>query len=91
MDVETYTKEIEAVYFDGVTDVEQIANWCGGMVVEIVDQEGRIRRDIYAIDVPLGNGQFVTAGKDFYVLKDGNFFFTMPAGDFESAFTKKSE
>lgn len=88
MKSERFTKEIEAVFFDGVTDVEQIAQWCGGMVVEIVDQEGRIRRDMYAIDVPLGNGQFITAGKDFYVLKDGQFFFTMPAADFATAFTK---
>lgn len=88
MKSERFTKEIEAVLFDGVTDVEQIAQWCGGMVVEIVDQEGRIRRDMYAIDVPLGNGQFITAGKDFYVLKDGQFFFTMPAADFATAFTK---
>lgn len=88
METEKYIKEIEAVYFDGITDAQEIAHWCGGMVLELVNPEGRIRKDMYAIDVPLGNGQFVTAGKDFFILKDGQFFFTMPAPDFRSAFTK---
>lgn len=88
METEKYIKTIEAVYFDGVTNVEQIAQWCGGSVVEILDQNGQIRRDIYAIDVPVNGDQFVTAGKDFYIFNDQQFFFALPASEFLSMFSK---
>lgn len=85
MKIEKFKKEIEAVYFDGLTDAQQIADWCGGMVVELVNSEGRIRSDMYVIDIPCPGG-FTTAGADFYIFKDGPSFFTTDAGSFRSNF-----
>lgn len=84
MNIETYTKSIEAVYFDGVSDVQEIAQWCGGMIVELVGPDGRIRNDMYAIDVPCPGG-FTTAGAGFYILKDGSSFFALDKAAFESS------
>lgn len=84
MNVETYTKSIEAVYFDGVSDVQEIAQWCGGMIVELVGPDGRIRNDMYAIDVPCPGG-FTTAGAGFYILKDGPSFFALDKASFEAS------
>lgn len=84
MNVETYTKSIEAVYFDGVSDVQEIAQWCGGMIVELVGPDGRIRNDMYAIDVPCPGG-FTTAGAGFYILKDGPSFFALDKTSFEAS------
>lgn len=83
MKIEKYTKEIEAVYFDGITDVQEIANWCGGMVIELVDNEGRIRNDMYIIDVPCPGG-YTTAGAGFYILRDGPSFFAADKATFET-------
>ena len=73
MNVLKYTKEVEAVYFDGITDVQEIAAWCGGLIVELVSFDGRLRNDLYAIDLPSPGG-YMTAGADFYIFKDGNSF-----------------
>lgn len=85
MNVLKYTKEVEAVYFDGITDVQEIANWCGGLVVELVDSNGRLRNDLYAIDIPSPGG-YVTAGADFYVFKDGPSFFALQKDAFLTNF-----
>lgn len=85
MNIEKYTKEVEAVYFDGITDAQEIANWCGGIVVELVDSNGRIRQDMYVIDVPCPGG-FTTAGAGFYIVKDGPSFFATSKTSFESNF-----
>lgn len=83
MNVETYTKSIEAVYFDGVSDVQEIAQWCGGMILELVGPDGSIRNDMYAIDVPCPGG-FTTAGAGFYIFKDGPSFFALDKASFEA-------
>lgn len=85
MKIEKFKKEIEAVYFDGINSAQEIANWCGGMVVELVGSDGRIRSDMYAIDIPVPGGM-MTAGADFYIFKDGPSFFTTDAGSFRSNF-----
>lgn len=81
MKIEKFVKEVEAVYFDGVTDVQEIAQWCGGMIGELVDPNGMIRTDMYTIDV-VGPGGYMVAGAGFYIFKDGVSFFAMPAHDF---------
>lgn len=88
MKIEKYIKEIEAVVFDGSTDVQEIANWCGGMVVELVGPDGRIRDDMYAIDIPVPGGM-TTAGQGSYIFKDGPSFFAMDKAGFESNFSKE--
>lgn len=85
MKVERFKKEVEAVYFDGITDAQEIANWCGGIVIELVDSNGRIRSDMYVIDVPCPGG-FTTAGAGFYIFKDSPSFFAMDKASFESSF-----
>lgn len=85
MNVQKYTKEVDAVFFDGITDVQEIAQWCGGLVVELVTNEGKIRSDMYAIDVP-GPGGYTTAGAQFYIFKDGPSFFAVDKNTFESNF-----
>ena len=85
MNVQKYTKEVEAVCFDGITDVQEIANWCGGLIIELVDAEGRIRDDMYAIDIPCPGG-FTTAGAGFYIFKDGPSFFSADKASFEMNF-----
>lgn len=85
MNVLKYTKEVEAVYFDGITDVQEIANWCSGLIVELVDSNGRLRGDLYAIDLPSPGG-YVTAGADFYIFKDGNSFFALQKDAFLTNF-----
>lgn len=89
MNVQRYKKEIEAVYFDGITDVQEIAQWCGGWIVELVDAEGRIRNDMYAIDVPCPGG-YTTAGAGFYIFKDGVSFIAMDKSSFEMNFGEVS-
>lgn len=85
MNVQKFTKEVEAVYFDGITDAQEIANWCGGIVIELVDSEGRIRTDMYAIDIPCPGG-YTTAGKDFYIFKDNQSFYAIDKLNFENDF-----
>lgn len=85
MKIEKFAKEVEAVYFDGITDVQEIAQWCGGLIVELVDTEGRLRTDMYAIDVPCPGG-YMTAGKDFYIFRDGESFFAGDKASFEANF-----
>lgn len=82
MNLENFTKHFEAVYFDGNTDKDAIAAWCGGMIVEIVEPgTGKIRDDMYMIDVP-GPGGYSTAMAGSYIFKDGPSFFAMPKPDF---------
>lgn len=85
MNVQKFCKQVEAVYFDGITDVQEIASWCGGLIVELVDHEGRIRSDLYAIDIPSPGG-YMTAGADFYVFKDGPSFFALQKDAFLANF-----
>lgn len=85
MNVQRFTKKIKVVYFDGITDVQEIANWCGGMVVELVTPEGRVRNDMYCIDIPCPGG-FTTAGANFYIFEDNGSFFSMDKISFESNF-----
>lgn len=85
MNVQKFTKEVEAVYFDGITNVEEIARWCGGNIVELVTNEGRLRTDMYAIDIPCAGG-FTTAGKDFYIFKDNQSFYAIDKLNFENDF-----
>lgn len=85
MKIEKYYKEVDAVYFDGITDAQEIANWCGGIVVELVDSNGWIREDMFVIDIPCPGG-FTTAGAGFYILKDGPSFFATDKASFESNF-----
>lgn len=88
MKVDKYIREVEAVYFDGINNAQEIANWCGGMVVELVGSDGRIRSDMYAIDIPVPGGM-MTAGVGWYIIKDGPSFFAMDGPGFESNFTKE--
>lgn len=87
MKIESFRKEVEAVYFDGSTDVQEIAQWCGGLIAELVDNEGRLRSDMYIIDVP-GPGGYTTAARDCYVFKDGPSFFAIHKNDFLANFKK---
>lgn len=90
MNVDKYVKEVEAVYFDGHSNVQEIANWCGGMVVELVDNDGIIRKDRYLIDIPAPGG-YVSAGEDFYIFKDGPSFMALDRMTFLSNFEEKYE
>lgn len=81
MHIQSYLKKVEAVLFDGITDVQEIAHWCGGLIVELVTNEGMIRSDMYAIDVPVPGG-YTTAGKDFYIFKDGPSFMALDKNTF---------
>lgn len=85
MKIEKFKKEVEAVFFDGITDVQEIAQWCGGLIVELVDTSGRLRADMYAIDVPCPGG-FTTAGQNFYIFKDNRSFYAIDKHQFESDF-----
>lgn len=89
MKIENFTKKVEAVYFDGITDAQEIAHWCGGVVVELVNHDGRIRSDMYVIDIPCPGG-FTSAGADFYIVKDGPSFFAAHKAAFEADFVKES-
>lgn len=89
MNVLNYFKEVEAVYFDGITDAQEIANWSGGVLVELVNPDGRIRQDMFAIDIPCPGG-FTTAGAGFYIFKDGPSYFASDKASFESNFAKRS-
>lgn len=88
MNVLNYFKEVEAVYFDGITDAQEIANWCGGVIVELVNSDGRIRQDMFAIDIPCPGG-FTTAGAGFYIFKDGLSFFASDKASFENNFSMR--
>lgn len=82
MNIEKFNKTFEAVLFDGKTDLNEIANWCGGMIVELVDPStGKINEDAYFIDIPGPEG-YMTAGPNHYIFKDRNSFFTMPKEEF---------
>lgn len=85
LEIKRYVREVEAVHFDGITDVQEIAQWCGGMVVELVDNEGRLRKDTYIIDVPCPQG-YTTAAKGFYIFKDQGVFYAMDGPTFKSEF-----
>lgn len=87
--IQKFTKEIEAVYFDGSNDAQEIAQWCGGMIVELVGPDGKIRKDMCAIDVPCPGG-FTTAGAGFYIFRDGPSFFAMDKGSFEASMVAES-
>lgn len=87
MQVSEYRKEVEAVYFDGITDVQEIAQWCGGMVVQLVGPDGRLRNDLYIIDVPMPGGNFSSAGQDSIIFKENGMFLAMARVEFESMFT----
>lgn len=84
MNKQTFTKQYEAVLFDGSTDIQQIADWCGGEIGQIIDtQTGMARTDTFIIDIPGPNGTLTTAAADFYIVKDGPSFFAMPKHEFE--------
>lgn len=85
MIIQTYKKEVEAVYFDGINDMQEIATWCGGMIVELIDNEGKMRTDTYLIDVPCPGG-YTTAAADFFIFKDDNSFFAMDRPNFTRMF-----
>ena len=85
MNDKQYSKTVEAVFFDGITDVQEIANWCGGIIIELVTSEGRLRNDMYCIDVPCPGG-YTTAGANFYIFKDGPSFFSADKLSFEQNF-----
>ena len=85
VNIQKFKKEIDAVHFDGITNVQEIAQWCGGMIVELIDNEGRIRNDMYAIDIPCPGG-YTTAGADCYIFKDGPSFFSADRQSFEMNF-----
>lgn len=88
MNIKTFKKEVEAVFFDGINNVQEIANWCGGEVIQLVDHQGEMRSDMYAIDIPSPGG-YVTAGKDFYIFKDGPSFFALQKEIFNTNFGEK--
>lgn len=90
MEIKKYTKTIEAVFFDGVNNAQEIADWCAGMVVELLDPNGRVRTDMYAIDIPVGNGDYTTAGADCYIIKESGYFFAVPVNEFNSVFTESA-
>lgn len=89
MKIDKYVKRIEAVHFDGATDVQEIAEWCGGLVLELVGNDGRLRKDMYVIDVP-SSGGYMSAGAGFYIFRDGESFFALPEHDFKANFEKDS-
>lgn len=85
MNIQKFSKQVEAVHFDGKTDVQEIAQWSGGMIVELIDNNGRIRDDLYMIDIPCPGG-FTTAGADSYIFKDQGVFYAMQKNDFLQGF-----
>lgn len=89
MKIEKYVREVEAVHFDGISDAQEIAEWCGGLIVELVDNAGRIRSDMCIIDVPCPQG-FTTAGQNSYIFKDQGVFYAMEGPTFESEFNAVS-